>query len=110
VTIYRGLVTTRRKAAGGLNSRLLLIIGGKDRMKSIYKILLAAVILLMPYFCMAECCCKKIVEYTVASAYLKESFIEEVERLIKKGYQPFKGIQVHNKTGWMYQIMVRYEE
>ena len=79
-------------------------------MKSIYKILLGIVILLMPYFCMAECCCKKIVEYTIASSYLKESLIGEVGRLMKKGWQPFKGIQIHGKTGWMYQIMVKYDE
>jgi hypothetical protein len=59
---------------------------------------------------MAECCCKKITKYTVASSYFKESLVAEVEMLIKRGWQPFRGIQIQDKTGWMYQVMVKYED
>jgi len=40
----------------------------------------------------------------------KESLVAEVEMLIKRGWQPFRGIQIQDKTGWMYQVMVKYED
>ena len=75
-----------------------------------FRVLILAAAFLAPCAAMADCLCRNIVDYTVASAYLKESLTEEVERLIKKGWQPYKGVTHNSKNGWMYQAMVKYED
>lgn len=74
-----------------------------------FRIVILSVTLLFPCHSLADCFCRKIVDYTVASAFLKESLVEEVESLIKKGWQPYKGVTHNSRNGWMYQVMVKYE-
>lgn len=74
------------------------------------RLLMIILFVLMPALGMAECCCKKITEYTIVSSYFKESLIEGVSKLMNKGWQPFKGIQFDQRREWMYQIMVKYED
>lgn len=68
-----------------------------------FKALILTVALLMPTASVADCCCRKIVDYKSASSD------SEVKELIKKGYQPFGGIAIH-KFGTRVQAMVKYEE
>lgn len=82
----------------------------KRQLIKAFRVLILSVTLLAPCTSVADCFCRKIVDYTVASAFLKESLVEEVERLIKKGWQPYKGVTHNSKNGWMYQAMVKYEE
>jgi hypothetical protein len=72
------------------------------------KLLILTVALLAPCVSMASRC-RKIIDYTIASAFMKESLVAEVEHLIKKGWQPYKGVTHNSKNGWMYQAMVKYE-
>lgn len=82
----------------------------KRQMVKTFRALIITVALLAPCVSVADCCCRKIVDYIVASAYLKESLEGEVIRLIKKGWQPYKGVTHNSKNGWMYQAMVKYED
>ena len=68
-----------------------------------FKILVITIALLMPPASMADCCCRKIVGYTVATSH------SEIEKLFREGWQPFGGVAT-NRYGIIFQAMAKYEE
>ncbi len=73
------------------------------------KVLIIFIALLVPPASMADCCCRKIVDYVCAYATTFGNIDKKVQELISKGYQPLGGISLNN-NGSMAQAMVKYEE
>ncbi len=77
-------------------------------MNKVSKILISAIIFLAPCVSVADCCCRKIVDYMVVEANLLESIDVKVKQLIDKGWVPFGGVSRSWRTDDA-QAMVKYE-
>jgi len=53
---------------------------------------------------------KKILEYDVVCKDYVHELIQDVNKLIEKGWQPYGNMVKVEKTGYVYQPMVRYEK
>jgi hypothetical protein len=72
------------------------------------KILSIVILLLFMTPVLANCCCKKIVDYILVRQEIRNNFDEEIRKLIIQGWQPFGGVAV-NRFG-SFQAMVKYDE
>ena len=77
-------------------------------MNKVSKILISAIIFLAPCVSVADCCCRKIVDYMVAVEDNFGTIQDKVNRLIKEGWQPLGGISSSYRNNDE-QAMVKYE-
>ena len=73
-----------------------------------YKTLFIAIVLFIPSICMANCCCKKIIDYMVVRESIRGNFTETIRNLIAEGWQPFGGVS-NSMNNAIIQAMVKYE-
>ena len=78
-------------------------------MNKVSKILISAIIFLAPCVSVADCCCRKIVDYMIVEKDNFHNFSDQVKNLIKEGWQPFGGVSQWNSRIHT-QAMVKYEE
>jgi hypothetical protein len=77
-------------------------------MNKVSKILISAIIFLAPCVSVADCCCRKIVDYMVVVEDKIGTIQDKVNRLIKEGWQPLGGISSSYRSSDE-QAMVKYE-
>lgn len=72
------------------------------------KILISAIIFIAPCVSMADCCCRKIVDYMVVVEDNFGNIQDKIKQLIKEGWQPLGGISRSYRRNDA-QAMVKYE-
>lgn len=76
-------------------------------LNKVSKILISAIIFIAPCVSMADCCCRKIVDYIVVNEMDSYRIIDKVKKLIVEGWMPLGNAEAH--LYGLYQTMVKYE-